>query len=145
MSLIECKLGHTVQTVLDHAYSFDRDRYGRFVARVDNDRHRAVFLAVEHYVEVAEVPLFGGKGDHDGDGNPGGSLPQQPEPTTAPATTQEPATATEPAASVADPQTPPAPASTEPTSPPPAAAAPTAPAAPAAQTPRPKRSRSRKG
>ena len=56
MKLIQCKLGAAEPLVSGRPYAFTRDEYGRFVARVDDDRHAAILLAVEHYVEVPEIP-----------------------------------------------------------------------------------------
>lgn len=56
MPLIECRLGQTQQTVAGHTYAFERDRFGRFVTAVHNHDHAAIFLAVEHYVEVPDEP-----------------------------------------------------------------------------------------
>ena len=56
MPLIQCKLGPTTQNACGTDYVFERDAYGRYVARVDNLKARAVFLSVEHYVEAPEVP-----------------------------------------------------------------------------------------
>ncbi len=56
MPLIQCKLGPTTQNACGTDYVFERDAHGRYVARVDNLKARALFLAVEHYVEAPEVP-----------------------------------------------------------------------------------------
>lgn len=56
MPLIQCKLGPTTQNAAGTDYAFERDRFGRYVARVDNLKARAIFLSVEHYVEVDEDP-----------------------------------------------------------------------------------------
>ncbi len=56
MPLIQCKLGPTTQSAVGVDYSFQRDEYGRYVARVDNLKARAIFLSVEHFVEVPEHP-----------------------------------------------------------------------------------------
>lgn len=92
---IECKLGATEQIVLGNAYSFQRDRHGRYVAEVHDDRAAQMFLSVEHYVEAPDIApppppavieeadegdapvtapaLDLPQLDHDGDGKPGGS------------------------------------------------------------------------
>lgn len=56
MALIECKLGPTSQHVRGTTYSFDKDRFGRFVARVHHLEDIAIFKSVEHYQEVPEEP-----------------------------------------------------------------------------------------
>lgn len=56
MRLIECKLGAAEPIVGSTPYRFERDRFGRFVARVFNPEHADVLLAVEHYREVPEEP-----------------------------------------------------------------------------------------
>lgn len=79
---IECRLGATDQTVNGHTYSFQRDPYGRYTARVDRVDDIRCFLAIEHYREVDEVPPeheapadfiepgFGGDQDEDLDVDP---------------------------------------------------------------------------
>lgn len=56
MKLIECKLGAAEPMVGSTPYKFERDRFGRFVARVFNPEHADILLAVEHYREVPEEP-----------------------------------------------------------------------------------------
>lgn len=51
MPLLQCKLGHTVQTVRNQSFSFDRDRAGRYVCEVP-DTIAPIFLSVEHYQVV---------------------------------------------------------------------------------------------
>ena len=60
MPLIQCKLGPTTQNACGTDYVFERDAYGRYVARVDNLKARAVFLSVEHYVEALELNVWTG-------------------------------------------------------------------------------------
>jgi hypothetical protein len=52
--LIECTNGPTTQKVGDHAYSFQRDGEGRFVAEVEDLRHIQILLSVEHYRQVSD-------------------------------------------------------------------------------------------
>ncbi|EHK57638.1 hypothetical protein [Allomesorhizobium alhagi] len=55
--LIECTAGRQVETsVAGDTYTFQRDKYGRFVCHVDKQRHIAILLSVVHYREVPEVP-----------------------------------------------------------------------------------------
>ncbi|QND60378.1 hypothetical protein [Mesorhizobium huakuii] len=56
MATIECKLGSAEVNAGGSTYSFQRDPYGRFTARVDRADDIKMFLAVEHYREVPAVP-----------------------------------------------------------------------------------------
>lgn len=56
MSLVQCKLGFAEPIIFGRTYTFNRDRYDRYVCRVDEEKHREVLLAVEHYVLAPEVP-----------------------------------------------------------------------------------------
>lgn len=58
MTLIQCKLGPTQQTVGGANYSFERDQYGRAVSIVLNAKHKKCFLALEHYEAVPERPVI---------------------------------------------------------------------------------------
>ncbi|MBB3947045.1 hypothetical protein GGQ73_003009 [Rhizobium skierniewicense] len=55
-TLIECKTGHTIQTLGGVSYSFDRDEHGRFVNEVASVLHRSLFLNVDVYQEVPLTP-----------------------------------------------------------------------------------------
>jgi predicted flap endonuclease-1-like 5' DNA nuclease len=56
MSLVQCKLGYAEPIIFGRTYTFNRDRFDRFVCRVDEEKHRDVLLAVEHYVVVPDTP-----------------------------------------------------------------------------------------
>lgn len=99
---IRCSQAAETQ-VFGCTYVFEPDDQGRFVAEVDNPRHQAVLLSVDHYSELrddvreplpdvteaeeatdasaglppglAEAPTPIHPLDHDGDGRPGGSRP----------------------------------------------------------------------
>ncbi len=56
MKPIECTLGPVSQHVNGTTYQFQRDRFGRYVADVQNLLDRSLFLSVAHYREVeAEI------------------------------------------------------------------------------------------
>ena len=55
-TVIECKTGHTVQSLGGVSYSFDRDEHGRFVNEVTSVLHRSLFLNVDVYQEVPLTP-----------------------------------------------------------------------------------------
>lgn len=56
MKLIECKLGPVEPMVGSTPYKFERDHFGRYVARVHDPKHVEILLSVEHYHEVPEEP-----------------------------------------------------------------------------------------
>ncbi|MGV1752785.1 hypothetical protein [Agrobacterium sp. CG674] len=55
-TVIECKTGHTVQSLGGVSYSFDRDEHGRFVNEVTSVLHRSLFLNLDVYQEVPLTP-----------------------------------------------------------------------------------------
>jgi hypothetical protein len=56
MALVECVLGPATPYVAGHQFDFQRDRYGRFVAQVDDLKALACLLSVEHYRVVKDEP-----------------------------------------------------------------------------------------
>lgn len=57
MPLIECTAGKPVETNAGgQDYSFQRDKYGRYVAQVDKLEHAAILTSVEWYRQVPDVP-----------------------------------------------------------------------------------------
>lgn len=60
MPIVECTLGPAETTVGNNTYSFDRDDYGRFVARVEDLHHLKCLVGMAAYREVPPIPE-----DHD--------------------------------------------------------------------------------
>lgn len=56
MPLVECTAGPAAPYVAGTTYEFVRDRFGRFVATVDNPRHLECLLGVVHFRVVADEP-----------------------------------------------------------------------------------------
>jgi predicted flap endonuclease-1-like 5' DNA nuclease len=56
MPLVQCTLGPATTPIMGWTYVFERDRFDRYVAKVDNDDHIAILTSVYCYVVVPDEP-----------------------------------------------------------------------------------------
>lgn len=56
MALVECTLGPATTPIGSETYNFEKDRFGRCVAKVHNLKHLAILTGMPTYREVPETP-----------------------------------------------------------------------------------------